>query len=64
MRKLRLDIDSLAVQTFEIDEAAKNRGTVQAHDFLSTSGGTQLCPAPCDSDSPSCQHEVSCLPDC
>lgn len=62
MRKLRLNIDSLTVQTFEVDEAAEKRGTVQAHDSWATTGGTALCPAPCDSEY-TCR-DVSCLPDC
>lgn len=61
MRKLKLDIDSLAVQTFETDEAAGKQGTVQAYDSLSTTGGPWLCPYVCDSDSPTCR-EVSCDP--
>jgi hypothetical protein len=31
MKKLRLDLDTLSIQTFEIDQAPSARGTVQAH---------------------------------
>jgi hypothetical protein len=62
MRKLKLDIDSLAVQTFETDEAARKRGTVQAHDSLASTGGPWFCPAACETDFPT-NREVSCDPD-
>ena len=31
MRKLRMDLDALSVETFEIDRAEPVRGTVQGH---------------------------------
>jgi hypothetical protein len=34
MSKLRLDLDELAVESFEMDSAAGARGTVRGHDLL------------------------------
>ena len=60
MRKLKLDLDSLTVQTFETYEAAEKQGTVQAHD-QSTTGGTFLCPYICDTEGGATCREVECL---
>jgi hypothetical protein len=40
--KLKLDPDTLAVQTFEAGEAPPRRGTVEAH--ACTAGNTCRCP--------------------
>jgi hypothetical protein len=53
MRKLKLDLDSLVVQTFETAGDAGSRGTVKAHDSLATTYGPWNCPYYCDpSDAP------------
>ena len=57
MRKLKLDIDSLVVQTFKTDEAADKQGTVQAHDSVET---TTAGPWFCQYECPSLEH--SCPP--
>jgi hypothetical protein len=36
MKKLRLDLDVLAVTSFETDAAAESRGTVQGQDMVPT----------------------------
>jgi hypothetical protein len=62
MRKLKLDIDSLAVQTFKTDEVAEKHGTVQAYD--STSDGPGFCEFDCGSAYHTCQLQLSCAQDC
>jgi hypothetical protein len=49
MKKIRLDVDALRVETFETDRAAADRGTVRAHD---ASG--QSCPYECTRYEPTC----------
>lgn len=49
MRKLRLDMDNLVVESFEIDGVQSRRGTVMGRantDSCSVEWG--LCPNPCD----------------
>lgn len=61
MRKLRLDIDSLVVQTFKTAEAAEKQGTVQAHDSEeTTTAGPWFCEFVCGSDERTCQLNLSC----
>lgn len=57
MRKLKLDIDSLVVQTFKTDEAAEKQGTVQAYDsWPTTTAGPWFCDHDCGSlDRTNCQ---------
>ena len=56
MRKLKLDLDSLAVETFETSDHSTSAGT-QANDFtVATSGGPYLCPDNCASDEYGCTH--------
>lgn len=31
MKKLRLNLDTLSIQTFEVDRSTRERGTVQGH---------------------------------
>jgi hypothetical protein len=47
MSKLTLDLQSLAVQTFETEEM-EARGTVNAHDESPVSTGPLFCPIACD----------------
>ncbi|HEX8320697.1 hypothetical protein [Longimicrobium sp.] len=47
MRKLKLDVDALQVQTFQADDDAGSYGTVQAHDSWETTGGPLICQADC-----------------
>lgn len=58
MRKLKLDLDSLVVQTFETAEEGGSRGTVKAHDSLATTGGPWHCPAWCEETYVSCDGGV------
>jgi hypothetical protein len=62
MRKLKLDVESLAVQTFETASDAGSRGTVQAHDSVGTTGGPWFCPADCGDSQvkPSCGVGDTC----
>ncbi len=50
MKKIRLDLDALHVQTFETDRAEADRGTVRAHDDASG----QSCPYECTRAEPTC----------
>lgn len=50
MKKFRLNVDALQVQSFATDAAAHERGTVQAHDAASG----QSCPYECTRDEPTC----------
>ena len=65
MRKLKLDIHSLVVQTFRTDGASERKGTVQAHDSQSeaTTGGPWFCQFECETSIFTCQPIVSCV-DC
>ena len=63
MRKLRLDLESLAVQTFETTKNEESRGTIQANDSGTTFG---ICPndcgntdrtCPCGSEEP-CSYDI------
>jgi len=49
MKKIRLDVDALRVETFETARAGADRGTVRAHD---ASG--QSCPYECTRAEPTC----------
>ncbi len=49
MKKIRLNPDALRVETFDTDAAAREPGTVQAHD---ASG--QSCTYNCTLDEPTC----------
>jgi hypothetical protein len=44
MKKLKLDLDALQVETFEAERTPKPRGTVPAH---ASSGGGYLCANQC-----------------
>jgi hypothetical protein len=54
MRKLKLDVDTLQVQTFETSDDADLYGTVQAFDV--TTGGPHHCAAACDTVSGPCDR--------
>lgn len=41
MRKIRLDVDAVSVESFATEKAAVPQGTVRGHDDV-----TELCPAP------------------
>jgi len=60
MRKLKLELDSLVVETFETGDDSTLRGTVEAYDSWETTGGPYFCPADCGSEG--CSR--SCLGDC
>lgn len=48
MQKLKLDLDSLAVETFETSDASTPRGTVEGYDSITaTTGGEGFCPWEC-----------------
>lgn len=67
MRKLKLDMDSLVVQTFETVDSADSRGTVNAHESVETTGGPWLCPALCESFQATCElgaHTCDVPPNC
>lgn len=51
MKKIRLDVDALRVETFETDRAAADRGTVRGHDDASG----QSCPYECTRYEPTCR---------
>lgn len=52
MQKLKLDLESLAVETFETSGDSTSRGTVYAYDgSLATSGGPYFCPYECSGGS-------------
>lgn len=55
-RKLKLDLEKLAVETFEASADADLRGTVKGQDSVGTTYGPWFCPyeCPCDSDPNSC----------
>ena len=48
MRKLKLAVDSLSVQTFETAEDTTSQGTVKAHESWESTGGPWLCPYYCE----------------
>jgi hypothetical protein len=48
MKKLKLDIDDLAVESFSVDKAGARLGTVQGQDFTLQCGGTNVCTASCN----------------
>ena len=56
MRKLKLDVESLTVQTFDtVDDSALTRGTIEGRESVVTTEGPWYCPYACDCDSaPSC----------
>ena len=56
MRKLKLEVDALKVQTFETSDDAESYGTVQAHDSWATTGGPYYCPADCGTVSGPCDQ--------
>ncbi|HEX8273364.1 MAG TPA: hypothetical protein VF615_12045 [Longimicrobiaceae bacterium] len=52
MEKLKLDLDSLVVESFETSGQSTSRGTVDAYDsFTATTGGEGFCPYYCSDDS-------------
>lgn len=52
MQKLKLDLDSLAVESFETSDQSTSRGTVDAYEgSLATTGGPYFCPYYCSDDS-------------
>ncbi len=62
MRKLKLNVESLAVQTFETAKDTGSRGTVKAHDSWESTGGPWFCPADCGGGSghPTCGVGDTC----
>lgn len=52
MRKVKLDVETLAVQSFETEAEARERGTVHAHSARLESCGSctqdYTCPATCN----------------
>jgi hypothetical protein len=50
MKKIRLDVDALRVETFETARAEADRGTVRAYDDASG----QSCPYECTRYEPTC----------
>jgi hypothetical protein len=48
MRKLKLNLDSLNVQTFETAKDTASQGTVKAYDSWGTTGGPWFCPYYCE----------------
>ena len=49
MRKLKLTLESLDVQSFPVDEEnAAPPGTIKAHDSMGTTYGPWFCPYYCD----------------
>lgn len=55
MKKLKLDLESLTVDTFQtVDDDSETRGTVEAYDspwsFTATTGGYGFCPDDCASN--------------
>ena len=56
MRKLKLALDSLVVQTFETTAGSDARGTVYARDsYDTTTGGPYLCDHVCPTLDPTCE---------
>lgn len=68
MKKLRLELDEIEVETFEVAEARKERGTVHGHHPTAWETCTCECSADtaCDSNAAPCSgHPLSCGPtDC
>jgi hypothetical protein len=62
MRKIRLDLDRLAVETFATEPglAADGRGTVEAHD---TEAGGETCAATCPATCAATCGYYSCSPE-
>lgn len=47
MKKLSLDLDALAVESFDtVDEASRQAGTVRGHDVSDTTCGQRVCGCP------------------
>ena len=63
MRKLKLQVEALAVESFESDPAPAHPGTVRAHDD-SGERLTPLCTANGISCNYSCVDRTACWPDC
>ncbi len=55
MLKLKLDLDSLVVETFETSDDDSAAGTVHGYDSWETTGGPYYCPADCGSLNRSCE---------
>jgi len=60
MRKLKLDLESLVVQTFETAEGDERKGTVHARDSWESTGGPYFCPADCVPTDNTCGVGDSC----
>ena len=68
MKKLKLDLDALAVESFEADAREGQSGTVAAHVFTAQCGGTNVCTVSCHADTcyASCNGNscISCYGTC
>ena len=59
MRKLRLDLDDLRIETFTTEGAASGRGTVQGRDSYSGPSHYTVCPVICGGGQDSDECPVS-----
>lgn len=48
MKKLKLQVDDLAVESFVADAREARIGTVEGHDFTLHCGGSDLCTVSCN----------------
>jgi hypothetical protein len=63
MRKMRLDLDGLQVESFATAATAGSRGTVRAHSGLSEYNSClATCGDPCQTGGAS--HQITCGVDC
>jgi len=64
MKKLSLDLDQLAVDSFDtVGDAARDAGTVRGHGFTGTTCGQFICDCPTGSGE-SCQPDLCDTGDC
>ncbi|HEX6039479.1 hypothetical protein [Longimicrobium sp.] len=56
MKKLALDLDSLAVESFQTDAATDGRGTVQGHDATRLADTCGCSPRPTDGCTIGCPY--------
>ena len=63
MRKVRLDLDAIQVDTFEVTEAPAGRGTVRAHVACCVCGCDPCCCTCCATCANTCPASCQTCPD-
>lgn len=64
MKKLKLELDALSVESFEADAREGRIGTVAAYDFTLQCGGTDLCTVSCNGTCDASCGGISCAGTC